>query len=113
MSVRESVTTVQTARRGATHRRRAWVYRIATNAPLRLLARRQRRVASSDYGPARTRTDDLGAPVTEPVWLEPYPDVEVASTTAADPAHVPGLDRAPKGRYEPEPWFRRHDEYDD
>jgi RNA polymerase sigma factor (sigma-70 family) len=52
---------------------RAWLYRIATNACLRLLERRPRRLLSADYGPAFERTDDLGEPVAEPVWLEPYP----------------------------------------
>ncbi|HEX6337140.1 MAG TPA: sigma-70 family RNA polymerase sigma factor [Jiangellaceae bacterium] len=50
---------------------RSWLHRIATNACLRLIDRRPRRVLSPDYGPARTDTADLGEPVTEPIWLEP------------------------------------------
>ncbi|HEU4948420.1 MAG TPA: sigma-70 family RNA polymerase sigma factor [Kribbella sp.] len=53
---------------------RTWLYRISTNACLRLSSQRPRRVLSPDYGPARQTTADLGAPVTGPVWLEPWPD---------------------------------------
>jgi RNA polymerase sigma-70 factor (ECF subfamily) len=55
---------------------RAWLYRIATNACLRLASRRPRRLLSADYGPAFTQTDDLGEPVGEPLWLEPFPTPE-------------------------------------
>ena len=47
---------------------RAWRYRIATNACLRLLARRPRRLLSADYGPAFDQSADLGEPVAEPAW---------------------------------------------
>ena len=53
---------------------RSWLFRIATNACLRLAQRRPRRILSPDYGPARADVHDLGDPVTEPTWLEPYPD---------------------------------------
>jgi RNA polymerase sigma-70 factor (TIGR02960 family) len=52
---------------------RAWLYRICTNACLRLISRRPRRVLSPDHGPALKQTADLGQPVTGPVWLEPWP----------------------------------------
>ena len=55
---------------------RAWLYRITTNACLRLLERRPRRLLSADHGPAFDQVDDLGEPVAEPVWLEPYPTPE-------------------------------------
>ena len=58
---------------------RSWLYRIATHACLRLAATRRRprnRVLSPEHGPARTDVYDLGEPVTEPVWLEPYPQIE-------------------------------------
>jgi RNA polymerase sigma factor (sigma-70 family) len=81
---------------------RAWLYRIATNACLRLLQRRPRRLLSADYGPAFERTDDLGEPVAEPVWLEPYPtpegryelreSVELAFVAALQ--HLPATQRA-------------------
>jgi RNA polymerase sigma-70 factor (TIGR02960 family) len=59
---------------------RAWLYRVTTNACLRMIARRPRRMLSHDHGPPRHDTADLGEPVPGPVWLEPLPDEE------ADPA---------------------------
>jgi RNA polymerase sigma-70 factor (ECF subfamily) len=56
----------------------SWLYRIATHACLRLISRRPSRVLSPDYGPSRTRTDDLGEPVPGPVWIEPLPDTSYA-----------------------------------
>ncbi|HET9457992.1 MAG TPA: RNA polymerase subunit sigma-70 [Candidatus Limnocylindrales bacterium] len=58
---------------------RAWLYRIATNACLRLASRRPRRILSPDHGPSRTDTSDLGEPVSEPIWLEPWPDADDTS----------------------------------
>jgi RNA polymerase sigma-70 factor (TIGR02960 family) len=56
---------------------RAWLYRIATNACLRLLARRPRRLLSPDRGPAAAPLDPLGEPLPEAAWLEPYPDEQL------------------------------------
>jgi RNA polymerase sigma-70 factor (TIGR02960 family) len=53
---------------------RSWLYRIATNACLRLSRQRPRRMLSPDHGPPRRDTADLGEPVTGPVWLEPWPE---------------------------------------
>jgi RNA polymerase sigma-70 factor, ECF subfamily len=53
---------------------RSWLYKIATNVCLRAIERRPRRVLPVDYGPAADPHDALAEPVTEPVWLEPYPD---------------------------------------
>jgi RNA polymerase sigma-70 factor (ECF subfamily) len=56
---------------------RAWLYTIATNASLRIIERRPKRVLPIDYAPA---ADPHGAPaeaLTESVWLEPYPDAEL------------------------------------
>lgn len=53
---------------------RTWLYRITTNACLRFAAQRPRRMLSTEYGPPRRDTVDLGAPVTEPIWIEPCPD---------------------------------------
>jgi RNA polymerase sigma-70 factor, ECF subfamily len=53
---------------------RSWLYRIATNACLRQIERRPRRVLPVDYGPAADPQDGPAEPVTEAVWLEPYPD---------------------------------------
>jgi RNA polymerase sigma-70 factor (ECF subfamily) len=61
----------------ATYRRqstfRAWLYRITTNACLRILERRPRRIVPYDAGPAA----ELGArplPQADLPWLQPYPD---------------------------------------
>ena len=53
---------------------RSWLYKIATNVCLRAIERRPRRVLPVDYGPAADPHDGLADPVTEAVWLEPYPD---------------------------------------
>jgi RNA polymerase sigma-70 factor, ECF subfamily len=52
---------------------RAWLYRITTNACLRILERRPRRVVPYEAAPAA----ELGASPTPPAdlpWLQPYPD---------------------------------------
>jgi RNA polymerase sigma-70 factor (ECF subfamily) len=53
---------------------RSWLYKIATNACLRAIERRPRRVLPIDYGPAADPHDGPADPVTEGVWLEPYAD---------------------------------------
>jgi RNA polymerase sigma-70 factor, ECF subfamily len=54
---------------------RPWLYRIATNVCLDLLAKRPRRVLPIDHGPA---ADDIaagpGTPLMERIWMQPYPD---------------------------------------
>src|SRR5438270_9175130 len=70
---------------------RSWLYKIATNACLRAIERRPRRVLPVDYGPAADPHDGPGEPVTEAVWLEPYPDERLG----------PGSSLAsPEARYE-------------
>jgi RNA polymerase sigma-70 factor (ECF subfamily) len=65
---------------------RAWLYTIATNACLKVIERRPRRVLPVDYGPAADPHDSPSSPPAEPVWLEPYPDQrEVAADSAATP----------------------------
>jgi RNA polymerase sigma-70 factor (ECF subfamily) len=64
---------------------RTWLYTICTNACLRLIARRPRRILSPEHGPPRRPGDDLGEPVTAPIWLEPLPD-DAADPDVADPA---------------------------
>jgi RNA polymerase sigma-70 factor (ECF subfamily) len=59
---------------------RAWLYRIATNASLDLIARRPKRVLPVDHGPAADPHDSLdppSEPLVETVWLEPYPDEQI------------------------------------
>ena len=53
---------------------RSWLYAIATNACLRAIERRPKRVLPIDYGPAADPHDGLGEPLVESVWVEPYPD---------------------------------------
>ena len=70
---------------------RAWLYRIATNASLDVIARRPRRVLPLD-----------DAPAAETAWIEPYPDeqlgyeqregVELAFVAALQ--HLPATQRA-------------------
>jgi RNA polymerase sigma-70 factor, ECF subfamily len=70
---------------------RAWLYKIATNACLDLIGRRPRRVLPIDHGPATDPHDDIGEPLIESVWVEPYPDEKL------------GLEdgfAAPEARYE-------------
>src|ERR671918_321984 len=53
---------------------RSWLYTIATNASLKLIEKRPKRVLPTDFGPASGDGDGPGEPVAEPVWVEPYPD---------------------------------------
>src|SRR5436190_24132728 len=53
---------------------RSWLYTIATNTCLNAIAARPKRVLPVDYGPVADPHTAPGEPVTESVWLEPYPD---------------------------------------
>jgi RNA polymerase sigma-70 factor (ECF subfamily) len=53
---------------------RAWLYKIATNTCLDVIARRPKRVLPLDYGPPADPHDGLARPLSESVWVEPYPD---------------------------------------
>jgi RNA polymerase sigma-70 factor (ECF subfamily) len=57
---------------------RSWLYKVATNACLKLVERRPKLVLPVDYGPAADPHDGLGEPVHEPLWIEPYPDAGLA-----------------------------------
>jgi RNA polymerase sigma-70 factor, ECF subfamily len=67
---------------------RSWLYTIATNVCLTELQRRRKRVLPHDFGPAAEPHTLPGAPITESVWIEPYPDeaVGLASGHAAPEA---------------------------
>jgi RNA polymerase sigma-70 factor, ECF subfamily len=65
---------------------RSWLYRIATNACLRAIERRPPRVLPIDYGPAADPHDGPAEPLVESVWIEPYPDTELADGRAAPDA---------------------------
>jgi RNA polymerase sigma-70 factor (ECF subfamily) len=56
---------------------RPWLYKIATNVCLDALARRSRRVLPIEHGSPSGPDDEPGAPLSESVWLEPYPDREL------------------------------------
>ena len=70
---------------------RSWLYTIATNACLNLIAGRPKRVLPIDYGPPTDPSDGLGEPIIETVWAEPYPD---------DKLGVEDGFLAPEARYE-------------
>jgi RNA polymerase sigma-70 factor (ECF subfamily) len=70
---------------------RSWLYKIATNTCLDMLAKRPKRVLPLDFGPpADPHHDDL-EPLVEPVWVEPYPDEQLG---------LEGGPAAPDARYE-------------
>src|SRR5215217_7768954 len=92
---------------------RSWLYTIATNSSLRLIERRPKRVLPVEYGPPSDPHDEIGTPLVESTWIEPYPDerlvaeegpaspearyelresVELAFTAALQ--HLPPLQRA-------------------
>jgi RNA polymerase sigma-70 factor (ECF subfamily) len=56
---------------------RAWLYKIATNTCLDLIAKRPKRVLPIDYGPSADPHDGPGPPLVESVWVEPYPDKRI------------------------------------
>lgn len=66
---------------------RSWLYRIATNVCLDMLASRQRRARPMDLGPAGTADGPLGNPLEESAWLQPIPDGSVLQA-GGDPAEL-------------------------
>ena len=66
---------------------KSWLYKIATNASLKAIERRPRRVLPMDYGPPADPHEAPAPPLAETVWLEPYPD---ARLEPADSAPGPG-----------------------
>jgi len=79
---------------------RPWLYRIATNTCLDLIARRGRRALPVDLGPSSDTAVVGDVPLTDVAWLSPYPDaryeqresVELAFVAALQ--HLPGNQRA-------------------
>jgi RNA polymerase sigma-70 factor (ECF subfamily) len=57
---------------------RAWLYKIATNTSLDLIARRPKRVLAVDYSASSDPYAGPGEPLVESVWVEPYPDERLA-----------------------------------
>ena len=60
---------------------RPWLYRIATNVCLDALARRTKRLLPIGHGGPAEPADDPGTPLTDSVWIEPYPDQEIGLET--------------------------------
>jgi RNA polymerase sigma-70 factor, ECF subfamily len=56
---------------------RSWLYTIATNVCLTELERRKKRVLPHDFTEAAAPHTPPGAPVSESIWLEPYPDESI------------------------------------
>jgi RNA polymerase sigma-70 factor, ECF subfamily len=65
---------------------RSWLYRIATNVCLDMLASRGRRARPMDLGPAREPVESNLHTLPEVTWIEPIPDSLVAPE--GDPAEV-------------------------
>ncbi len=70
---------------------RTWLFQIATNACLKQIERRPRRVLPIDHGPPAALHDTPGEPLVESVWVEPYPDPELGLADGF---------AAPEARYE-------------
>jgi RNA polymerase sigma-70 factor, ECF subfamily len=70
---------------------RPWLYRIATNTCLDVIAKRPRRVLPIDYGPPSDPGEESAEPLPESTWVEPYPDERVG---------VEDGYAAPEARYE-------------
>src|ERR687895_234544 len=71
-----------------------WLYPIATNVCMDVLARRSKRVLPMDYGPPSPPsppTKAAGEPLIESVWVEPYPD---------EALELPDGPASPDARYE-------------
>jgi len=64
---------------------RSWLYRIATNTCLRAIERRPKGVLPIDYAPAADPHDGPADRVSDPVWLEPYPDTDLGLEGPAGP----------------------------
>src|SRR5258708_6274523 len=85
---------------------RSWLYKIATNACLRAIERRPKRVLPIDYAPAADPHDGPAEPVTEAVWLEPYPAERLRPARPPARPHPPSEqpgDAALAGRPRAEP----------
>ena len=63
---------------------RSWLYTIATNACLRAIERRPKRVLPIDYGPPADPHDPVAQPLVESVWIEPFVDSLPADSAMPD-----------------------------
>lgn len=65
---------------------RAWLYKIATNACLKALARRPRQFAPPRLGPPASGGAQASPPTAEVLHLQPYPDALLDLARDTDPA---------------------------
>ncbi|WP_433299659.1 sigma-70 family RNA polymerase sigma factor [Pseudonocardia sp. CA-142604] len=65
---------------------RAWLYTVATNTCLDLVARRGKRALPVDLGPSSVRVVVGDAPHADVAWLGPYPDTGLAAGAASPDA---------------------------
>ncbi len=63
---------------------RSWLYRIATNTCLDVIGKRPRRVLPIEHGPTTDPYEGPGRPLSETVWIEPYPDQLAAAEPTPD-----------------------------
>jgi RNA polymerase sigma-70 factor, ECF subfamily len=68
---------------------RAWLYKIATNVSLDMLDQHTARALPTILYPAADPDDMLPDPISDPIWLDPFPD-----------ALLDGLPVNPEARYE-------------
>jgi RNA polymerase sigma-70 factor (ECF subfamily) len=64
---------------------RPWLYKIATNACLDVLASRRRRALPNGTHKAAAEGDPFPGPVMEPLWIEPMPDTLIDLRPAVNP----------------------------
>jgi RNA polymerase sigma-70 factor (ECF subfamily) len=76
---------------------RSWLYTIATHASLRILAGRKPRGLPGGTGSGDDPRRPLAAPLTEAVWIEPYPDelLRYEEREAVELAYVAALQLLP------------------
>ncbi len=71
---------------------RAWLYKIATNVCLDALEKRPRRVVPITRQGVSTLDEPIPPDVTEPIWLEPYPDELLAPDDTSPEGHLSALE---------------------
>ena len=64
---------------------RSWLYSIATNTAVDITRHRSRRELPVHFGPAAPAGGELGPPLADQVWLEPYPDRWLAGAAGTSP----------------------------
>jgi RNA polymerase sigma-70 factor (ECF subfamily) len=65
---------------------RAWLYKIASNVSLNMLASRKARAMPTAFTKPSDPRDPLQAPILESVWLDPLPDEYIVGVTASPEA---------------------------